>query len=222
MIVSHSTTQSSPLCLLSQAPITTPGFLPCGHSFETKSISLWLANGGSRCPLCREVCRLEEISASPEEATEKAKQLGHEKLRANAFTDGAKAIRIPMDLTFAQAFEVKVRNSLRQVSTLAHYTTDDGNRIYRFFMTRVFTQFVLNLEPFKAAGIPNMIMKDASETERLRFSSDYKRIFAAHLVAAARGGHATDDHRIWAARGGVCQLWLRRCLYHRVCLRRTL
>ncbi len=183
MIASRPTSQSSQLCLLAQAPITTPGFLPCGHQFEKRSISLWLANGGSRCPLCREVCCLEEVSASPEEATEKAKQLGHDKLRGNAFADAGKGIRISSDLTFALALEVKVKNSLRQVSTLEHYKNEDGNRIYRLFMTRVFTQFVLNVEPLRAAGIPNKTLKDASESERLRFNLGFKRIFAAHLVA---------------------------------------
>ncbi len=183
MIASHSTSQSSQICLFSQVPISIPGFLHCGHQFEKQNISLWLANGGTQCPLCREVCCLEEVSGSPQEATEKVKQLGHEKLQRNALAAEGMGIKIPSGATFARALELKVRNSLRQVSTLAHYTIDDGNRIYRLFMTRVFTQFVQNLESLRAAGIPNKILKYASKSERERFEWDFKTIFATHLVA---------------------------------------
>ena len=184
MIAISSPLQNSSICLLTQKPISKPGYLHCKHKFEKSAISLWLTSGGTGCPLCREVCCISEVSDTFQEAVEEAECIAEETLRAGPLAEEIERIKIRSETTFAQALEARIARSLRQVSSLALFTSEDWNHIYWVFMTRVFTKFVQNLEPLKAMGMACIDLKAVSAAQRQRFELDYIKIYNTHLVSS--------------------------------------
>jgi hypothetical protein len=174
------------ICPISQRPISIPGFLHCGHEFEKKEIVTWIAIG-AKCPTCREVCNVMEISDTAQEAAQKATRLVENQLRATELERETQCIRTSTDTTIAQSIQRRLNDSSREIASKVLYSSEDANRLYQLFMSRSLTRLAQNTDSILiAAGVQdaNVRVVDTPLDVGQKFELEFKRAFVTHILVA--------------------------------------
>jgi hypothetical protein len=176
------------ICPISQNPISIPGFLHCGHEFGKKTITTW-ADIGRACPICREVCSVQEISDTAREAAQKANQLVKKKLlQVDEFEKKEGHIEIsPGDMTVVQTIQNRLNVTSRKIFSTTTYLSEDANHVYQLFVSRILTQLAQNVDSIlNAAGMQhsNVQVIGTSSAIQEKIELDFTRAFVIHMLTA--------------------------------------
>lgn len=176
--------QSTP-CPITMNPIVHSGFLHCGHEFEKRAISSWLAHSDTGCPLCREVCTFEEISDTLEGAIQKANQFAQSKLEQSEL---AKANRVGIkdqNTTYAQVVDRMVQNACKQMLAISRFNSTSANCLYRLLLIRSLKNSHLNFERLKDSEIGNVPIAQTGKMVHEKFSKDFDKICVPCTLTSA-------------------------------------